>query len=53
MVKFKFFDNQKNKFVSPPSYIWDKRHELKIQNKSVHDENLKKMFILTCSNKKL
>ncbi len=23
----KFFDKQKNKFVSPPSCIWDKRHE--------------------------
>ena len=54
MTKFKFFDRNSKKFVSPfrgPSNIWDKRHELGIWNDSIPDENLKKMVDLNKKNK--
>lgn len=54
MTKFKFFDRNSKKFVSPfrgPSNLWDKRHKLGIFFNSIPDENLKKMYNLNKKNK--
>lgn len=54
MTKFKFFDKNSKKFVSPfkgPSNIWDKRYELGIWDNTIPDENLKKMLDLNKKNK--
>lgn len=53
MVKFKFYDLNKKKFISPfmgPENIWKLRYKLELWNNSVKDKNLKTMYNLNNKN---
>jgi len=53
MVEFKFYDKKEKKFVSPyrgSENVWKARYKLGIWDKSIHDDNLNKMYNLVKNN---